>query len=149
MLQDDKELNRSVCAYLNRNGYETVGCLNADEAYDAMYGGTLFDLIISDIMMPGVDGFEFAETVREQNQDIPILFMTARDDFAAFLTMCFIISCCMILFLQTLTDVTGLDLQRDMLSTAALLTFLNVIFLSLICAAVDALRRRLTDLGGN
>src|SRR5699024_8276636 len=44
---------------------------------------TLFDLIISDIMMPGIDGFEFAQTVREQNQDIPILFMTARDDFSA------------------------------------------------------------------
>jgi DNA-binding response OmpR family regulator len=48
-----------------------------------MYGGTLFDMIISDIMMPGVDGFEFAQTIREQNQEIPILFMTARDDFAA------------------------------------------------------------------
>ena len=48
-----------------------------------MYGGNLFDLIISDIMMPGVDGFEFAQTIREQNQDIPILFMTARDDFSA------------------------------------------------------------------
>ena len=34
-------------------------------------------------MMPGIDGFEFAQTIREQNQDIPILFMTARDDFAA------------------------------------------------------------------
>jgi DNA-binding response OmpR family regulator len=34
-------------------------------------------------MMPDIDGFEFAATVREQNQDIPILFMTARDDFAA------------------------------------------------------------------
>jgi DNA-binding response OmpR family regulator len=60
-----------------------VGCLDAGEAYDAMYGGTMFDLIISDIMMPGVDGFEFAATIREQNQEIPILFMTARDDFTA------------------------------------------------------------------
>ena len=40
-------------------------------------------MIISDIMMPDVDGFEFARTIREQNQDIPILFMTARDDFSA------------------------------------------------------------------
>ncbi len=83
VVEDDKELNRVVCSYLNRNGYETVGCLNANEAYDAMYGGTLFDLVISDIMMPGIDGFEFARTIREQNQDIPILFMTARDDFSA------------------------------------------------------------------
>jgi DNA-binding response OmpR family regulator len=83
VVEDDKDLNSTVCSYLNQNGYETVGCLNAEEAYDAMYGGTLFDMIISDIMMPGVDGFEFAETIREQNQEIPILFMTARDDFAS------------------------------------------------------------------
>lgn len=43
----------------------------------------MFDLIISDIMMPGIDGFEFAKTVRELNQEIPILFMTARDDMPA------------------------------------------------------------------
>ena len=81
--EDDRELNRTVCSYLNQNGYETVGCQNANEAYDAMYGGTLFDLIVSDIMMPGIDGFEFAKNVREINEEIPILFMTARDDFAS------------------------------------------------------------------
>ena len=83
VVEDDQELNRTVCAYLNQNGYQALGCLNANEAYDAMYGGTLFDLVISDIMMPGVDGFAFAKTVRELNQEIPILFMTARDDFAS------------------------------------------------------------------
>lgn len=83
VVEDDQELNRTVCAYLNQNGYQALGCLNANEAYDAMYGGTLFDFIISDIMMPGVDGFAFARTVRELNQEIPILFMTARDDFAS------------------------------------------------------------------
>lgn len=83
VVEDDQELNRTVCAYLNQNGYQALGCLNANEAYDAMYGGILFDLIISDIMMPGVDGFAFAKTVRELNQEIPILFMTARDDFAS------------------------------------------------------------------
>ena len=48
-----------------------------------MYGGQVFDCIVSDIMMPGVDGFAFAANVRELNQEIPILFMTARDDFAS------------------------------------------------------------------
>lgn len=83
VVEDDRQLNKTVCSYLNQNGYETVGCLDANEAYDAMYGGAIFDLIISDIMMPGVDGFEFAKTVRELNQEIPILFTTARDDFSA------------------------------------------------------------------
>lgn len=83
VVEDDRELNKTVCSYLNQNGYEAVGCLSATEAYDVMYGGTLVDLIISDIMMPEIDGFEFAKTVRELNTNIPILFLTARDDFAS------------------------------------------------------------------
>ncbi len=82
VLEDDKELSRTVCAFLNNSGYEAVGCLNAYEAYDALYENTI-DLIVSDIMMPGVDGFEFARNVRDANNDIPILFMTARDDIAS------------------------------------------------------------------
>ena len=82
VLEDDKELNRTVCAFLNNSGYEAVGCLNANEAYDALYENTI-DLIVSDIMMSGVDGFEFARNVRDVNNDIPILFMTARDDIAS------------------------------------------------------------------
>lgn len=83
VVEDDRELNKTVCAYLSQNGYDAVGCLSASEAYDVMYSGTLVDLIISDIMMPEVDGFEFAKTIRELDADIPILFMTARDDFAS------------------------------------------------------------------
>lgn len=82
VVEDDKDLNRSVCTFLSQSGYETVGCLNAPDAYDAMYANT-FDLIVSDIMMPGIDGFAFAQTVRELDANIPILFMTARDDFAS------------------------------------------------------------------
>lgn len=82
IVEDDKELNRTVCLFLNDHGYETVGCLNAEQAYDALYSGS-FDLIISDIMMPRTDGFEFAQSVRDINEDIPILFMTARDDIAS------------------------------------------------------------------
>ena len=79
VVEDDKDLNRSVCTFLNQNGYEAMGCLNANDAYDAMYE-TVFDLIISDIMMPEIDGYEFARTIRSLNSEIPILFMTARDD---------------------------------------------------------------------
>ncbi len=80
VVEDDKDLNRTVCSYLTNNGYEAFGSLNVNEAYDVMYENTI-DLIVSDIMMPGTDGFEFAEIVRETNKEIPILFMTARDDF--------------------------------------------------------------------
>lgn len=83
VVEDDRDLNKTVCAYLRQNGYEAEGCLEVNEAYDAMYGGEMFDLIISDIMMPGIDGFEFARTVRQLNKEIPLLFMTARDDFTA------------------------------------------------------------------
>lgn len=83
VVEDDATLNRTVCEYLGQNGFDALGCLSANEAYDAMYGGTVFDMIISDIMMPQIDGFEFAKTVRTLNAEIPILFMTARDDFAA------------------------------------------------------------------
>ena len=82
VVEDDRDLNRTICAFLNASGYQATGCLSAGEAYDAMYS-TIFDLIVSDIMMPGIDGFEFARTVRSLNEYIPILFMTARDDFAS------------------------------------------------------------------
>ncbi|MBQ8929499.1 MAG: response regulator transcription factor [Oscillospiraceae bacterium] len=79
VVEDDRDLNRSVCSFLNQSGYEATGCLNANDAYDAMYE-TMFDLIVSDIMMPEIDGYAFARTVRSLNAEIPILFMTARDD---------------------------------------------------------------------
>ena len=83
VVEDDRELNHAVCSYLTRNGYEATRCLGANEAYDEMYGGTIFDMIISDIMMPEIDGFEFAQTVRQVNRHIPILFMSTRDDLPA------------------------------------------------------------------
>lgn len=79
VVEDDRKLNQIVCSHLSDNGYAAKGCFEPSEAYDLMYG-RLYDLIISDIMMPGIDGFEFAKTVRSLNKTIPILFMTARDD---------------------------------------------------------------------
>lgn len=82
VVEDDKDLNKTVCTFLSKNGYEASGCLSVNDAYNEMYGN-LFDLIISDIMMPEIDGFEFAETVRGLDKEIPILFMTAKDDFGS------------------------------------------------------------------
>lgn len=82
VVEDDKDLNKTVCSFLNHSGYKAIGCLNAMDAYDAL-ADNIIDLIVSDIMMPGIDGFEFATNVRELNEDIPILFMTAKDDIAS------------------------------------------------------------------
>lgn len=82
VVEDDENLNKVVCSYLRSSGFEVKGCLNAEAAYDEMYNN-LYELIISDIMMPGINGFEFAESVRKVNRTIPILFMSARDDLPA------------------------------------------------------------------
>lgn len=82
VLEDDAKLNRAVCTCLNDSGFAARGCLDANAACDELYN-TLYDLIISDIMLPEVDGFAFAENVRRVNKTIPILFMSARDDLPA------------------------------------------------------------------
>ncbi len=79
VLEDDEELNYSICTYLNNCGFQAKGCLNAYVAYDEMYN-KLYELIISDIIMPEIDGFEFVQTVRRVNKTIPILFVSAKDD---------------------------------------------------------------------
>ena len=82
VVEDDSKLNQLVCKYLNDSGYAAKGCLNPQEAYDLMFNAQ-YDLIVSDIMMPKIDGFEFAETVRRLDKTIPILFMSARDDISS------------------------------------------------------------------
>lgn len=80
VLEDNEDLNQAVCKHLSLNGYKVTGSTNAMDAYDILFEQKI-DLIISDIMMPDTDGFEFARSVRESNPDIPIIFMTAKDDF--------------------------------------------------------------------
>lgn len=82
VVDDEREIGRVVCNYLNDCGFQAKALLSAQEAYDEMYNNP-YDLIISDIMMPGIDGFEFAETIRKLNKQIPILFLSARDDLNA------------------------------------------------------------------
>jgi len=82
VVEDDEKLNKIVCSGLNAHGYKAAGCLSANEAFDKMIDVKI-DLIVSDIMMPKVDGFKLATLVREQNKNIPILFMSARDDISA------------------------------------------------------------------
>ncbi|MDO4352662.1 MAG: response regulator transcription factor [Clostridia bacterium] len=79
VVDDDEKLNKTVCKWLNDGGFEAKGVLNGNDAFDELYN-SLYDLIISDIMMPEMDGFAFAEKVREVNKHIPILFVSAKDD---------------------------------------------------------------------
>lgn len=79
VVEDDKSLNNLVCTYLRASGYQTTACADGAEALSAMETAE-YDLIVTDIMMPNVDGFTLAEAVRSTNENIPILFMSARDD---------------------------------------------------------------------
>jgi len=80
VVDDDKTLTASICRFLQQNGYDAVGAMSADEAMIYLSGQPC-DLIISDIMMPEMDGYELTELIRQYNKEIPILFVTARDDF--------------------------------------------------------------------
>ncbi|MFC4771302.1 response regulator transcription factor [Enterococcus hermanniensis] len=79
VVEDDERLNRIITTVIENDGYEVRGFLSAMEALDEMEQ-TKFDIIISDIMMPGMDGFSFATMIRAVDSKIPILFMSARDD---------------------------------------------------------------------
>lgn len=82
IVEDNLDFNKTVSSYLSKYDYEVFSSYNANDAYDVLYENHI-DLIISDVMMPYTDGFEFASAVREIDKDIPILFVTARDDFSA------------------------------------------------------------------
>ncbi|MBP3429046.1 MAG: response regulator transcription factor [Clostridia bacterium] len=82
VVEDDERLNQIVCSGIQAAGYEAQGCVNAQEAFDCLYSGGI-DMIVSDIMMPGMDGIEMVDNIRRINKTIPILLMTARDDFAS------------------------------------------------------------------
>jgi len=82
VIEDDEKLNYIVCSFLNNKGYRAISCKNGSEAFDRILEEPV-NLIISDIMMPEMDGFELAAEIRRQDKSIPILFMTARDDMSA------------------------------------------------------------------
>lgn len=81
VVEDDEDLNAQICDYLKQSGFNPTGCLDANSAYNIMYDNA-YDLIVSDIIMPGKNGLQFAKNIRSQNTDIPIIFISAIDDFA-------------------------------------------------------------------
>lgn len=80
--EDDRALNGLVCSYLEDAGYSAFPYYDGESALTALKNGE-YDMLITDIMMPGADGFCIARKLRDKNFSIPILFMTARDDKAS------------------------------------------------------------------
>lgn len=78
--EDDRELLGLFSHVLIKNGYAVTGVANGQEALDAMES-SYFDLIISDIMMPKVNGYELVSSLRESGSNIPVLMITAKDAF--------------------------------------------------------------------
>lgn len=78
--EDDRELRQLFSHVLTKNGYSVKGVTNGREALDAI-DTDYFDLIISDIMMPVVDGYEFVRSLRDAGSTIPVLMITAKDSF--------------------------------------------------------------------
>lgn len=79
VVEDDNALNALVSLYLKGNGYEVISCKNGQEA-QKLFKKENIDMMITDIMMPMMDGFELAMEVRKENKDMPIVFMSAKDD---------------------------------------------------------------------
>ena len=78
--EDDKELRQLFSHILTKNGYYTKGVSNGQEALDAL-DKDYYDLIISDIMMPVMDGYELVKTLRSSGNNTPIMLITAKDAF--------------------------------------------------------------------
>lgn len=78
-VEDDKLLNETTKKYLEDHDFQVVSTFNGLDALKAFEEQT-FDIILSDIMMPLCDGFELLKEIRRNNQEIPFIFLSARDD---------------------------------------------------------------------
>lgn len=80
IVEDDRELRQLFSHVLVKNGYTVKGVSNGKEALNAMEND-YFDLVISDIMMPVMDGYEFVRLLRESGSTTPVMMITAKDAF--------------------------------------------------------------------
>lgn len=78
VVEDEKDLNKIIVKHLLKQDFIVDYAYNGLEALDFV-AYTKYDLIILDIMMPEMDGFEFAKKIRDEENDTPILFLTAKD----------------------------------------------------------------------
>lgn len=78
--EDDRELRQLFQHVLTKNGYAVVGVSNGEEALSAL-DSSYYDLIISDIMMPKMDGYQLVSALRESGMTTPVMMITAKDAF--------------------------------------------------------------------
>lgn len=80
VVEDDQRLRQLICTVLMKNGYSVTGTENGEAALEVL-DRKYIDIIISDIMMSGMDGYELIKTLRESNCNLPILIITAKERF--------------------------------------------------------------------
>ena len=80
IVEDDQKLNSLYCSFLEKQGFNTIATHNAAEAMNAFETDSI-DIVLCDIMMPGIDGVMLVEALRNLNADLPIMMLTALGDF--------------------------------------------------------------------
>lgn len=81
VVEDERDLNRVITKHLKKNNYSADSCFNGEEALDFV-SYSEYDLIITDIMMPKVDGYEFIKRLRDSGKSTPVIMLTARDSLS-------------------------------------------------------------------
>ena len=78
VVEDEKDLNRVITKHLKKNNYSVDSCFDGEEALDYISHGE-YDLIITDIMMPKIDGYGFIKQLRNDKNSTPVIMLTAKD----------------------------------------------------------------------
>ena len=78
VVEDEKDLNNIITKHLKKNNYSVDSCFDGQEALDFI-SYSEYDLIITDIMMPNVDGYEFIDKLRANKNNTPVIMLTAKD----------------------------------------------------------------------
>ena len=87
VVEDDRDLRELFCRTLVKNSFNAIGAENADKALELLETEYI-DLIISDVMMAGMNGFELIKELREAGNDIPVIIITAKGDISDKRTGC-------------------------------------------------------------
>lgn len=78
VVEDEKDLNRVITKHLKKNNYSVDSCFDGEQALNYVLYGE-YDLIITDIMMPKIDGYELIKQLRVKGNSTPVIMLTAKD----------------------------------------------------------------------